>query len=150
MDWIRKKCWKNHWGILDFENLQSRSHFIFCISESWIWLSSVIDALKMGKQWKKTSKHLWPLNRDFQGQGCLQEFFLLFFTYLAHEITLKYPLKPSWQMRQIFYIALYVACGAGRYIDQKLGLGLCLRYPVILCRNFAFIGYRFVLKFLRS
>ena len=41
-------------------------------------------------------------------------------------------------MRQIFYIALYVACGAGRYINQQLGRGLYLRYPVILCINFAF------------
>ena len=41
-------------------------------------------------------------------------------------------------MRQIFYIAFYVACGAGRYIDQQSGRGLYLRHPVILCINFAF------------
>ena len=41
-------------------------------------------------------------------------------------------------MRQIFYIALFVACRAGRYIDQQSGRGLYLRYPVILCINFAF------------
>ena len=41
-------------------------------------------------------------------------------------------------MRQIFYIVLYIACGAGRYIDQQLGRELYLRYPVILCLNFAF------------
>ena len=47
-------------------------------------------------------------------------------------------------MRQIFYIALYVACGAGRYIDQQSvrGLYLRLRYPVILCINFAFYKIR--------
>ena len=29
MDWIRKNTEKNHWGIIDLENLQSRSHLIF-------------------------------------------------------------------------------------------------------------------------
>ena len=43
-------------GILDLENLHSRLHFIFCISESWRWLFSVIDALKMGKIIKKILK----------------------------------------------------------------------------------------------
>ena len=56
LGWIRKKYWNNHWDILDLDNLQSRSYFIFCISESWGWLSSVIDALKMGKTVKKMLK----------------------------------------------------------------------------------------------
>ena len=64
-------------------------------------------------------------------------FCLLFVSYSARENTYKYPLKPSSQMRQIFYIALYIACGAGRYIDQQSGRGPYLRYPVILCINFA-------------
>ena len=41
-------------------------------------------------------------------------------------------------MSQIFYIAIYVACGDDRNIDQQSGQGLYLGYPVILCINFAF------------
>ena len=51
-----KNTENNHWGILDLENLQSRSHFIFCISESCRWLSSVIDLIKMEKTVKKILK----------------------------------------------------------------------------------------------
>ena len=69
---------KNDCGILDLENLQSRSHFMFCMSESWRWLSSAIDALKWEKQWEKSSKHLWPWNRDFQGQGSSAGIFYYF------------------------------------------------------------------------
>ena len=43
-----------------------------------------------------------------------------------------------WIRKEKFYIALYIAYGAGRYIDQQSGRGLYLRYPVILCINFAF------------
>ena len=41
-------------------------------------------------------------------------------------------------MKHIFYIAPYVACGAGRYIDKQSGRGLYLRYPITSCINFAF------------
>ena len=75
---------KNHSGILDFENLQSRSHLIFGITESWRWLSSVRIFLDIPGDAAVACrvcgrKEIWPLNRGFQGQGCLWEFFNYFF-----------------------------------------------------------------------
>ena len=115
MNWIRKEYWKNHSGILDLENLQSRSDFIFCSSGSWRWLSSVIDVLKMGKTVKKkSSKHLWPWISDFQGQGCLRGFFYYFFhinfqfyvgnisDYTFGKFTTHLYFKPSDYFRRIF------------------------------------------------
>ena len=64
-----KNIEKNHWGILNLGNLQSRSHFIFCTSESWRRLFSVIDALKKGKTvTKKSLRHLWPWICLFRGE----------------------------------------------------------------------------------
>ena len=75
---------KNHWGILDLKTLQSRSHFIFRINESWRWLSSVIDALKMGKTVKKNPQSIFDLELAiFKVKGLCGNFLTIFFILSA-------------------------------------------------------------------
>ena len=52
MVWKWKNTEQNHWGIFDLENIQTRSHCIFCISESWSWVFSASDYIR------KPSKNL--------------------------------------------------------------------------------------------
>ena len=71
---------RNHWGILDLENLQSRSHFIFCINVCWIWIFSASNYIrKPSKNLAYIRNKIWLWIGDFQGQGCLWEFFYYFF-----------------------------------------------------------------------
>ena len=50
---------KNHWGILDLENLKLRSHFIFCASNC---------VRKPSQNSAYTRNKIWPWYWDFQGQ----------------------------------------------------------------------------------
>ena len=80
MDWIRKKFWKKS---LRFpwpwkSTVKVTFHFLhkrkleMAFQRHW--------CAKNGKNSeKKSSKHLWPWNRDFQSQGCLREFSYYFF-----------------------------------------------------------------------
>ena len=78
----KKNTEKNHWGILDVENLQSRSNIILDISESWRWLCSVIDALKLGKSVKKNPQSIFDLEFEiFQVKGVCGNFFTIFFIF---------------------------------------------------------------------
>ena len=107
---------KNHWGILDLENLQSRSHFIFCISESWRWLSSVIDALKMGKTVKKKPQSIFDLEIEiFKVMGVCGNFFTNFYIFSAS----NYIRKPSKNLA-------YIRNKIWPWISDFLGQG-CLR-----------------------
>ena len=118
---------KNHWGILDLENLQSGSLFIFWINESWRWLSSVIHALKIEKIVKKNPRSIFDLELViFKVNGVCGDFYTIFYIFSA------------WNYIRNTLSNFHDKCGADRYIDQQLGWGLYLIYPVILCINFAF------------
>ena len=73
-----KNTEKNHWRILDLENLQSRSHFIFRISKSWSWVFSASNYIP-SKNLAYIRNKIWPWIGDFPGQGWLREFFYYFF-----------------------------------------------------------------------
>ena len=127
MDWIRKKYWKKSlWYPWPWKSTVKVTFHIWK-SESWRWLSSVIDALKMEKTVKKNPQSIFDLEiyilkvkgvcgnfsttfyvfsasnyirkpsknlayirnkicpwiGDFEGQGCMREFFNYFFIFSA-------------------------------------------------------------------
>ena len=87
-----KNTGKNHWGVLDLENLQSRSHFIFCIRERWRWLYSVIDGPKLGKTVKKNPQRIFDLEIEiFKVKGVCVNFFTISYVFSAS----NYIRKPS-------------------------------------------------------
>ena len=79
-----KNTEKNLWGILDLENLQSRSNFIFCISESWRRLCSVIDALKMAKTVKQNPHTIFDFEIEiFNIKAVCSNSFTIFYVFSA-------------------------------------------------------------------